>query len=657
MSLCRICMSSIDFGESILPCIMCGTKYHLIRLTSPNSIEKNWICQHCINSNLPFAERVYHLDKDNLVELIKSNLLSDKYLDPIALNDDGRMLLNEEGLDADINYFNSTSNYSCMYKDLGQFLEFSECLQHKNQLSIVHLNCLSMINKIHEIGLLLTQTNPSIMVLMETWLSNDIETLTNIPGHRFIHRSRKVGQGGGVGFLIRSDVDLYTFNEVPGSSDDTFESLFIKLPQIKNTDIILGAMYRPPGNSIPDFLKDFNNTLLHLSNSKKKVFLSGDYNINILRYNDHHSTGMSLNTLASYKFMPTILRPTRITAFSATLIDNIFTNCPNYNMDSCILIDDISDHLPIMLCIDLFRTTSRVSTTPNKRIFNDKGKDALKQLLQITDWSTIEQLADSEGPDVAYASFISKYISPYDLAFPITTSAKVKKSNGPKQPWMSTALLKSCSKKSKLYKKYLKNPTTENRLKFTQYRNKFKLIRKECESRYHLDRFSECTNNLTKTWKVINQILNSKGDPGLPDSFKLGDRVTLDKFTIANALNDYFTNIGPTLANKIPCTSKTIDARLTPHPPTCSFGLLPTSSLEVKSVAALLRTSVSTGPDDINPSIAISTIDIVAAPLASIINSSFQYGLVPADLKIAKITPIFKAGDKNLITNYRPISV
>src|SRR6218665_3232200 len=93
--------------------------------------------------------------------------------------------------------------------------------------------------------------------------------------------------------------------------------------------------------------------------------------------------------------MPTILRPTRITEFSATLLDNIFTNCPNYNMDSCILIDDISDHLPIMLCIDLFLTTSRVSTTPNKRIFNDKGKDAYYKLLicrLLNNWLTLKVL-------------------------------------------------------------------------------------------------------------------------------------------------------------------------------------------------------------------------------------------------------------------------
>ena len=43
-------------------------------------------------------------------------------------------------------------------------------------------------------------------------------------------------------------------------------------------------------------------------------------------------------------------------------------------MDSCILIGDISDHLPIILCLDLHFTTPRAPKTPNKRILNEMGK-------------------------------------------------------------------------------------------------------------------------------------------------------------------------------------------------------------------------------------------------------------------------------------------
>ena len=87
------------------------------------------------------------------------------------------------------------------------------------------------------------------------------------------------------------------------------------------------------------------------------------------------------------------------------------------------------------------------------------------------------------------------------------------------------------------------------------------------------------------------------------------------------------------------------------NPPSCSFCLLPTSKYEITITAATLKTTMSTGAD------AMLSIDHIAAPLASIINSNFNSGLVPNALKIAKVIPIYKSGEKNSIANYRPISI
>ena len=44
-------------------------------------------------------------------------------------------------------------------------------------------------------------------------------------------------------------------------------------------------------------------------------------------------------------------------------------------------------------------------------------------------------------------------------------------------------------------------------------------------------------------------------------------------------------------------------------------------------------------------------------PLTYLVNSSIKQGIFPSGLKIAKVLPILEAGDEQLITNYRPISV
>ena len=58
----------------------------------------------------------------------------------------------------------------------------------------------------------------------------------------------------------------------------------------------------------------------------KSVFLLGDFNINLLSYNEHNQTNEFLDFLASNSFIPLILQPTIITSHSNTLIDNIFSD-------------------------------------------------------------------------------------------------------------------------------------------------------------------------------------------------------------------------------------------------------------------------------------------------------------------------------------------
>jgi retron-type reverse transcriptase len=53
----------------------------------------------------------------------------------------------------------------------------------------------------------------------------------------------------------------------------------------------------------------------------------------------------------------------------------------------------------------------------------------------------------------------------------------------------------------------------------------------------------------------------------------------------------------------------------------------------------------------------VSVIDIIAKPLENIINTCFEGGIFPKELKIAKTIPIYKAKENNKLGNYRPISL
>ncbi len=112
-------------------------------------------------------------------------------------------------------------------------------------------------------------------------------------------------------------------------------------------NVTVGCIYRAPNTDITLINKELQSNLESVK--KSKVYLCGDYNIDLLQYNSHQSSRDFVNELFSYGFYPLINSPTRITGSSSTLIDNIYTNEIGITMENGILINDISDHLPIFL--------------------------------------------------------------------------------------------------------------------------------------------------------------------------------------------------------------------------------------------------------------------------------------------------------------------
>jgi len=96
------------------------------------------------------------------------------------------------------------------------------------------------------------------------------------------------------------------------------------------------------------------STILNILNTRKErpTFITGDFNLDLLKSDTHVLTGEFLNHLTSHSFLPTIHKPIRITDTSATLIENIFINTILFRFEAAIVYSDISDHYPIIIRLD-----------------------------------------------------------------------------------------------------------------------------------------------------------------------------------------------------------------------------------------------------------------------------------------------------------------
>ena len=354
-------------------------------------------------------------------------------------------------------------------------------------------------------------------------------------------------------------------------------------------------------------------------------------------------------------FLPLINKPTRITDNTATIIDNIFTNDIHscLNMYKGILINDISDHLPIfVICNNSFvRKSSKL--TKNIRQLKEVNLNRLKNLLSVQNWNSV---INSEDINVCYKNFVNTFNNVYNECCPVKTVV-IKNVNKDKA-WFTNGLRNACSKKNVLYKNFLRNRTKRNEDKYKRYKNMLTSILRHCEKAYYNKQLLDHKNDIKGTWQVLNSIIKKRVKCSeYPDTFVNNGKSLDKKKDIANGFNDFFTNIGPSLSNKIAVPDNTnIYQYLQNKNPNTIF-LCPVDECEVINTVNNFKNKQSNDCNDINMSLLKNVITSIVYPLTFICNKSFKDGIFPEDMKIARIIPLYKAGDKNVFTNYRPVSL
>ena len=78
---------------------------------------------------------------------------------------------------------------------------------------------------------------------------------------------------------------------------------------------------------------------------------------------------------------------------------------------------------------------------------------------------------------------------------------------------------------------------------------------------------------------------------------------------------------------------------------------------EILDIVKTFKNKKSTDCFDIDMVLVKSIIEYILQPFTYICNLSFQTGMFPSKMKIAKVIPIYKNGERHQFTNYRPISL
>ena len=156
---------------------------------------------------------------------------------------------------------------------------------------------------------------------------------------------------------------------------------------------------------------------------------------------------------------------------------------------------------------------------------------------------------------------------------------------------------------------------------------------------------------------MINNLIGNGGKSSNIAEININDNVYSDPKHIAEHLNDYFVNVGPTLASQSKYLSDFDDVHCNSTDVNSNFYFRTIAEADIKKSPQNLKVFKATGLDGIPAKLLKLSCKIIALSLTYILNLSISTGMFIDDWKKARVILIYKSDDRKKCENYRPISI
>ena len=189
----------------------------------------------------------------------------------------------------------------------------------------------------------LTDSNPDVVFLTETWLTSEKNNITaEVKDHGYklwhkIRKNREKERGGGVGALIKCTI---TCKQEISQDFHSFEHSVVKFPLVDKRSMMLITVYRLQFVPIAEFFDEFEELLAKYTVMNEDFIIAGD--VNVHTETDDCSSRKFKGLLDQFDLIQHVQEPTHLKGHTIDVV--ISPNKKAYVHDLKVRSNDLGHH-------------------------------------------------------------------------------------------------------------------------------------------------------------------------------------------------------------------------------------------------------------------------------------------------------------------------